>query len=183
MKAILPSRQFRELKNFFITRQFREKLLLLGLVMLTAATWLSSASHRTARFWSEFRATSSLLASQSELLGQKNRIEAEAKAAVEHLEPAKTYDGVRLQAEIAAIANRTGVINYTADNVQTERVSQFSMNSMQLQIRNADYATLVRFYIELSKQAPYIGIEQFRLSVANFKHSMAMRVSSVEIAK
>ena len=57
------------------------------------------------------------------------------------------------------------------------------MNSMQLQIRNADYATLVKFYVELSKQAPYIGIEQFRLSVNNFKHSVAMRVSSVEIAK
>jgi hypothetical protein len=171
------------MKAFFLTRQFREKLLLLGLIMLAAATWLSSASSRTARFWREFRATTVLLDGQRELLEQRSRIEAEAKAAIEHLEPSKTFDGVRLQAEVDAIARRTGVINYSADNVQTERVSQFSMNSMQLQIRNADYATLVKFYLELSKEAPYIGIEQFRLSVTNFKHSIAMRVSSVEIAK
>jgi len=171
------------MKTFFLTRQLREKVLLLGLVMLAAVTWFSSASQRTARFWREFNATSALLENQRELLSQQSRIETEARAAIQHLEPSKTYDGVRLQAEVDAIAKRTGVINYTADNVQTERVSQFSMNSMQLQIRNADYATLVKFYVELSKQAPYIGIEQFRLSVNNFKHSVAMRVSSVEIAK
>ena len=171
------------MKTFFLTRQLREKVLLLGLVMLAAVTWFSSASQRTARFWREFHATSALLENQRELLSQQGRIESEARAAIQHLEPSKTYDGVRLQAEVDAIAKRTGVINYSADNVQTERVSQFSMNSMQLQIRNADYATLVKFYVELSKQAPYIGIEQFRLSVNNFKHSVAMRVSSVEIAK
>ena len=171
------------MKAFFLTRQFREKLLLVGLILMAAATWLSSASHRTARFWREFHATSVLLDGQNELIAQRSLIEAEAKAAIEHLEPSKTFDGVRLQAEVDAIARRTGVVNYAADNVQTERVSQFSMNSMQLTIRNADYATLVKFYIELSKQAPYIGIEQFRLSASNFKHSVAMRVSSVEIAK
>jgi len=171
------------MKAFFLSRLFREKLLLLGLILMAAATWLSSASNRTARFCKTFSDTSKLLASQHELLAQQSKVEAEAKAAIEHLEPSKTFDGVRLQAEVDAIAKRTGVINYSADNVQTERVSQFSMNSMQLQIRNADYATLVKFYLELSKQAPYIGIEQFRLTVTNFKHSVAMRVSSVEIAK
>jgi len=171
------------MKAFFLSRLFREKLLLLGLILMAAVTWFSSASNRTARFWREFRATSVLLEGQRDLLAQQGKVEAEAKAAIEHLEPTKTFDGVRLQAEVDAIARRTGVINYSLDNVQTERVSQFSMNSMQLQIRNADYATLVKFYLELSKQAPYIGIEQFRLTVTNFKHSVAMRVSSVEIAK
>jgi len=171
------------MKTFFLTRQLREKLLLLGLILMAAVTWLSSASHRATRLWREFHATTTLLEGQRELLAQQGRIEAEAKTAIQHLEPSKTFDGVRLQAEVDAIARRTGVINYTADNVQTERVSQFSMNSMQLQIRNADYATLVKFYLELSKEAPYIGIEQFRLSANNFKHSVAMRVSSVEIAK
>jgi hypothetical protein len=171
------------MKAYFLARQFREKLLLLGLILITAATWLSSASNRTARFWREFRATSVLLDGQRDLLAQRGRIEAEAKAAIEHLEPSKTFDGLRLQAEIAAIAARTGVTNYVADNVQTERISQFSMNSMQLQIRDSDWSKLRDFYIELSKQAPYIGIEQFRLSVTNFKHSVSMKVSSVEIAK
>jgi hypothetical protein len=171
------------MKAFFLSRLFREKLLLLALVLMAATTWLWSATNRTARFWREFRATSVLLEGQRELLAQQSRIEAEAKAAIEHLEPSKTFDGVRLQAEIAAIAARTGVKNYSADNVQTERVSQFSMNSMQLQIRTVNWETLTHFYFELSKEAPYIGIEQFRLSATNANHNVAMRVSSVEIAK
>ena len=171
------------MKAFFFSRVLREKVLLLGLILMAAATWLLGATHRTTRFWSQFRETSVLLRGQQELLSQQGQVEAEAKAAIEHLEPAKTFDGVRLQAEVDAIAKRTGVVNYSADNVQTERVSQFSMNSMQLQIRNADWEPLRRFYFELSKGAPYIGIEQFRLNVNNFKHSVSMRVSSIEITK
>jgi hypothetical protein len=171
------------MKAFFLSRQFREKILLVGLILMLAVTWLSSVSRRTVRLWGEFRATSGLLAAQRDMLAQADRVEAEAKAAIQHLEPAKTFDGVRLQSEIAAIATRTIGTNYTGSNLPTERVSQFSMNSMQLQIRNADWPKLTDFYKELAKEAPYIGIEQFRLSVANMKHSVSMRVSSVEIAK
>lgn len=171
------------MKTFFLSRLLREKVLLLGLVMLVAVTWLSSAIGRTTRFNREFRITSAELVGQQGWLDKHASIESEARAAIEHLDPTKTFDGVRLQAEVAAIANRTGVINFSADNVQSDRTSQFTKHWMQLQIRNAEYATLVKFYLELSKQAPYIGIEQFKLSASNFKHSTSIRVFSVETAK
>ncbi|MBK9990270.1 MAG: hypothetical protein IPP19_05945 [Verrucomicrobia bacterium] len=171
------------MKTFFLSRLLREKVLLLGLVMLVAVTWLSSAIGRTTRFNRAFSFTSVELASQQGWIDKRVSIESEARASIEHLDPAKTFDGVRLQAEVAAIANRTGVVNFSADNVQSDRTSQFTKHWMQLQIRNAEYATLVKFYLELSKQAPYIGIEQFKLSASNFKHSTSIRVFSVETPK
>jgi hypothetical protein len=171
------------MKAFFFSRLFREKILLLGLVLMMAGTWFVSVLGRSSRLIHGFSLTSDLLATQNNWLKQQTRINAEAKAAVEHLDPSKTFDGVRLQAEIAAIAGRTGVIKYSVDNVPVERTPQFSMNTVQLQIRDADYATLVKFYVELSKEAPYIGIEQFRLSASNSRHNAALRISSVEIAK
>lgn len=171
------------MKTFFLSRLFREKALLLGLVLFLAVTWLSSAIGRTAKFGRAFRLTSSELALQQEWIDKQSSIEAEARASIEHLDPAKTYDGVRLQSEITAIASRTGVTNYSVDNVQSDRTSQFTKHWLQLQIRNAEYATLVKFYLELSKQAPYIGIEQFKLTASNFKHSTSIRVFSVETAK
>ncbi len=171
------------MKAFFLSRVFREKILLLGLVLMVSVTWLTSVLSRTVRFGHTFGVTSELLATQAGWLKQRTSIEAEAKAAVEHLDASKTYDGVRLQAEIDAILKRTGVVNYSADNVQTERTSQFSKHSMPLQVRNADYPTLVKFYMELSKLAPYIGIQQFALSANNGKHSAALKVFSVETPK
>lgn len=171
------------MKAFFLSRLFREKILLLALILMAAATWLLSATHRTARFWSQFRETSIVLQGQSELLAQQAQVEADAKAAIKYLDPSKTFDSVRLPAEIDAIAHRTGVTNLTADSVQTERSNQMSINSMPMTIRNAEWDTLKKFDEELSKSAPYIGIDQFRISVANMKHSVSMRVSSIEIAK
>jgi hypothetical protein len=171
------------MKSFFLSRLLREKVLLLGLVMLVAVTWLTSAVGRTTSFNRAFRFTSDELFVQQGWLDKQASIESEAKASIEHLDPAKTFDDIRLRAEIDAIAKRTGAITYTADSVQPDRTSQFTKYSMQLTIRNAEWDTLKKFYIELSKQAPYIGIETFRLSAANFKHSMVIRVFSVETPK
>ncbi len=171
------------MKAFFLSRVLREKILLLGLILIAAATWFVSATHRTTRFWNRFSETSASLKWQSELLSQQSQVEAEALAAIKYLDPSKTFDSVRLQAEIDAIARRTGLTGYSLDPVQTERSNQISINSMPMTIRNADWTKLKDFYIELSKSAPYIGIDQFRINVANFKHSISMRVSSIEVAK
>ena len=171
------------LRAFFMGRMFREKVLLLAFVLLIAATWFSSVMRRSGRWASEFKTTSHDLAYQRGVLAQQAVIEAAAKAAVEHFEPTKTFDGMRLQSEIDAISRRTGLVNYTMDDVQTDRSSQFSMNSMRLEIRNADYASLVRFYLEVSKEAPYIGIEQFRITASNGKHSASLRLTSIEMAR
>jgi len=172
------------MKAFFLSRVLREKILLLGLILMAAGTWLVSATHRTTRFWNLFSETSNSLKWQRELLSQQGQVEAEATAAIKYLDPSKTFDNLRLQAEVDAVLRRTGITSgYTFDPVQTERSNQISINSMPMTIRNADYATLVKFYTELSKQAPYVGIDQFRLTVNNFKHSVSMRVSSIEVAK
>jgi hypothetical protein len=83
------------MKAFFLSRQFREKILLVGLILMLAVTWFSSVSRRTVRWWNEFRVTSGLLAGQHDMLAQADRVEAEAKAAIQNLEPSKTIDGVR----------------------------------------------------------------------------------------
>jgi hypothetical protein len=188
MKFSLPRIRFLEsqlggLKAFFMSRLFREKLLLLAFILMIAATWFSSVMGRVGRWSKEFRQTSNDLSYQRGWLVQQASIEANAKAAVEHFEPSKTFDGMRLQGEIDAIARRTGLSNYSAENVQTDRTAQFSMNSMRLEIRNADYASLVKFYLEVAKQAPYIGIEQFRITASNNKHNASLRVTSFEIVK
>ncbi len=171
------------MKAFFLSRVLREKILLLGLILFGAGAWLLSATHSTTRFWQRFSETSASLKWQSELLAQQGQVEAEAMAAIKYLDPAKTFDNLRLQAEVDAIARRTGLTGVALERVQTERSKQISINSMPMTIRNADWPKLKEFYIELAKSAPYIGIDQFSIRVANFKHNVSMRISSIEVAK
>jgi hypothetical protein len=175
------------MKAFFLSRALREKLMLLGLVAIAAAMWLSTVSTRVRLLWIEARGTSAELSTQSRWLGERAQIEADAKAAIEHLDPARTFDSVRLQAELNDVARSVGISKETSiDDTQVNPGPQFSLNSVRFVIRNAEYGSLVKFYEELSKRAPYIGIEEFSI-IANRANpsqlTASLRVSSVEISR
>ncbi|PTY07642.1 general secretion pathway protein GspM [Opitutaceae bacterium EW11] len=175
------------MKAFFLSRLLREKLLLLGLVAIAAAMWLSSVARRVNTFWMEARVASAELADQKRWLAERGRIEKEAKTAIEHLDPGHTFDAVRLQAELDSIARGAGISKDTSiDDTQVSSGPQFSINSVRFVIRNAEYASLVRFYEELSKRSPYIGIEEFTLvsnRAAPSQLTASLRVSSVEVTR
>lgn len=175
------------MKAYFLSRTIREKLMVLGLVAIAAAMWLSSVSQRVRTFWTAAHGTSVELDDQKRWLSERARIQAEANAAIGHLDPARTFDSVRLQAELNDIARSVGITRDTSiDDTQVNPGPQFSLNSVRFVIRNADYAPLVHFYEEVSKRAPYIGIEEFSIVVNRANRAQvtaSLRVSSVEITK
>ncbi len=177
------------MRTFFLTRLFREKIALVILVAIAAVLWLSSVSNRAQAFWRSASMTSTDLRVQRQWLADEARIRAEAKAAVEHLDPSRTYDSVRLGAELDTIARAVGIsARETAiDDTQVSQGPQFSINSVRFVIRNADWQKqILPFYQELSKRAPYIGIEEFTLlsNRANpAQLTASLRVSSVEITR
>ena len=76
--------------------------------------------------------------------------------------------------------------NTTSEIIGTDRTSLFSINSVQFSLRNTDWDSLKRFYLELSQRSPYIGIEQFSLTVNPANPTLltaTLRVSSVEIVR
>ena len=86
---------------------------------------------------------------------------------------------------MSTIADQVGVRNGTSSEIlETQLTNQFSVNTVQVAVRNADLPSLLSFYDELEKRAPYIGLEQFSLSANPTNPSLlsaVMRVSSVEI--
>jgi hypothetical protein len=175
------------MKGYFLTRALREKILLVVLVVGAAAMWLSSAGERAGRLWRQVQATSTDLRVQEMVLGQREEIEARSHAAVERLDPARTFDPVRLQSEVNTIANLAGLGAKTnISGAPTDSAGQIAVHSVQVTVNNADYPSLVKFYTELQKRSPYLGIEQFDLLAsppgsANLRQSL--RVSSVEIVR
>jgi hypothetical protein len=175
------------MKAFFLTRLFREQVLLTAFLALGALLWLSSVAHRGHAFWLQWRATSTQLATQQEWLDNRGAIETAATNAVAHLDPAHTFSSTRLLGELSTIADQVGVRNNAASEILgTERTSQFAVNTIQFSLHNVDWDSLKRFYLELARRTPYIGLEQFSLTVTPGNASqlnVMLRVSSVEIAR
>lgn len=174
------------MKTFFLSRLFREKILLLGLVAVGALWWLSSSINRASAFAREAKGTTTTLAMQQMMIDARDSIEARANAAIRQLDPASTFDTVRLQSELDTIATMAAISNKVIGDAHTDRTSQFSVHSAQITMRNTDYASLVKFYDELKKRTPYIGLEQLTIqsSAANPNQLTAsIKVSSVEIAR
>ena len=174
------------MKTFFLSRLFREKVLLLGLVFVAAFLWLLSMLGRATTFVSDYKNTSATLERQQVMLDAADSVRARSEAALHRLDSSRTFDVVRLQAELDTIATTAGIANKTISDSRTDKTSQFSVNSAQIQLRNTDYASLVKFYEELKKRSPYIGIDSFTITpnAANpAQLTIAIKVSSVEIVR
>ncbi len=173
------------IKAYFLARTIREKAILLIFLVLVVAILGSSFLTRAQSYVTVYRRTGGTLADQSLWLGKRDRIEADAQKAVSRLDPARTLDGTKLLAEVNRIAAAAGLTsNVQADDTRDERTSQFAVHSLRFTVRKADYATLVRFYLELQKQSPYIGIEQFALQAETANPAQltaSLRLSSVEV--
>jgi len=174
------------MKAFFLSRVLREKILLLALVLILALMWLFSVMGRAMAFKREYQNTTAVLQSQQRTLNDRARIQARATAAIRQLDPASTFDTVRLQSELDTMAAAAGITNKTIGDARTDRTPQFSVNSASINLRNVDYPSLVKFYEDLKKRSPYIGIDRLTLQVvaANVNQLTAsITVSSVEVAK
>lgn len=174
------------MKAFFLSRLLREKILMLGFVLIAAVIWLSGVSDRVSVRLREIKTTSADLDVQRRWLLQKERIEREAQLAIENLDPSRSLDSVRLQGELNALARAAGLTNYDVSDSRTVRTTQFAVHSVQFQARNADIGTLIRFYQALSQRAPYLGLEQFALASNRANPAQltaSWRVTSVEIAR
>jgi hypothetical protein len=175
------------MKAFFLSRHVREKVLLTALLALAALVWLTSATRRSHLFWLQWRASSTLLATQRQWLDNRGAIETAAARAVAHLDPTRTFSSPRLLGELSTIADQVGVRSNTSSEILgTERTNQFAVNTVQFAIRNVDLPSLLNFYAELDKRAPYIGLEQFSLTVAPGNPALLnvmLRVSSVEMVR
>lgn len=181
-KVRLP-KQAQLVKIFFLTRAFREKVLLLGFVILITAAWFTGVVGRAGNFRKNFNMTSTDLESQQGWLTDQASIEAKAKAAVQHLDPAKTFDSLRMQGEIEPLLRQAGITTkYSFESLPSERTSVFTIHTSAVTIREADYASLVKFYLEVVKRTPYIGFSQVNISSTNNKqHTANLRITSVEL--
>jgi hypothetical protein len=177
----------RTLRAFFLGRLLREKLLLLVFVLIGVLWWLTAFNKRAVGFWREQRTTTVELAEQQRWLDNRTTIEANAQKAASRLEPGQTLNGIRLVAAMNSAAYEAGLRNnYRSDTATSITNGQFTVYTVPFQVTGATYDTLLKFYLNVHKRAPYIGIDAFQLSANSGNRNLLnlqLRVSSVEIPR
>lgn len=174
------------MKAFFLSRLLREKILMLAFVLIGALIWLSGVAERANAQLKAIKVTTTDLDVQQRWLLQRARIEKEATLAIEHLDPSRTFDNVRLQSELNTLARSAGLTNYDVSDSRTSRTSQFAVHSVQFSVRNTNMTALIAFYQLLAQRAPYLGLEEFALASNQANPSQLTanwRVTSIEIAR
>ncbi len=174
------------MKAWFISRLAREKSLMLLLVGVGAIFWISDLWERGRATHADIQETCLVLETQAGWLAEKGRIEKAADDAIANLDSSRTFNSLRLSAELSAIAKQTGIDQNLQSEAQSPaQTAQFSVHSVQLNLNRVEWPPLWAFYDALSQRAPYISIEQFVLeSVRNDPAQLNARslVASVEIA-
>ena len=151
------------MKRYFFTRSMREKVLLVAFVAVAASAWLLSAVGRARGTWNDTRLLLAEGREQQLWLNNRADIEARAAQATSRLDPTRTLNGTRLVAEMNSLAQSAGLAAEVSGQ-RTERTTQFAFHSAQVSFRRAELGALVKFYEELSKRSPYVGLEQVSLA-------------------
>ncbi len=174
----------RTLRVYFLGRLLREKLLLLGLILIGVMWWLSAFGTRAGQFWRAQRSTAATLEEQQIYLKNRALIEAAVQKSTSRFDSAKTLDRIRLVEALNQAASEAGLKDgYGSSSAKSETSDQVTVHGVEFLIRQADYKTLQRFYVNVQKRAPYIGIESFTLQPIpsdTSKLTLILRVSAVE---
>lgn len=174
------------MKAWFISRLAREKFLMLALAIAAAVLWFSDLSERAQAAVTDINETRTVLSTQERWLANQDRIEQLAAAAVADLDSSRTFNSLRLSAELSTLARDATIDqNLRSEAQPTQQTAQFSVHTVQFTLNRVAWENLLSFYNSLSERAPYISIERFTLeSVRNNPAELNARllVSSVEIA-
>lgn len=150
------------MRNFFQKRSRREQSLLVAFTLMVALTWAVSALARIRTRWQDWSSARAEVATQQLWLDRRAEVEARAAAAVRNLDPARTYDATRLVTAVTALASQAG-LQPSIDSPQTKPTPQFAYHTIKVNFRRANLNSLLTFYDELAKQAPYLNLEQIAL--------------------
>lgn len=173
------------MKRFFITRSRREQVLVMLLVVMAGAIWLSSALGRIRSTASAWNSAHQDLKSQQLWLNRRSEIDARTEAAVKSLDPSKTLDPTRLVSQISALASAAG-ISPSTEPPRTTHANNLAVHTVQVTCRRAKLASVVKFYEGISTRAPYLVLEQCTVQAERGAADLvnaSFVLSSVEVEK
>lgn len=169
------------MKRFFLQRSGRERTLILLFSIIALAWWGTSLAGRTRAFFRNWQSVKAEGEAQQLWLNNRDAIFARVTAAGRTLDPAKALDSAQSFAELNKMLRG---LNAELGSQRTDRTEQFALHSVQVNIRQAGLAAILKFYEQLSARAPYLGIDQCTLATDRTNPGLlnaSFRIYSIEV--
>ena len=173
------------LRAYFLNRHPRERILVMSFLAASALVWLFSFGGRALRFWNAYSRDSRTIASNTAVINSRADVEARSRAAVEVLDPARTYNQANLFSEVSNMANSAGFRNRNIAYGTDIPGEQYSVHSVGLQVSGiTDWEAINRFYLLLNEKRPYINLRNFTMRVVgtppSITYTLNAQIASVE---
>ena len=173
------------MRTWFDSRNRREQTLVTLFVLMAAIAWLFIAFGHLRTRLGEWKSTRVAVSDQQLWLDRQKELENGANSAVRNLDPAKTMDATKLVASVTSLASGAS-LQPAIDTPTTQRTPQFAYHTIKVTFRRATLPALLNFYDELSKQSPYLNLEQIALQTERTGQGMisaTMQISATQITK
>lgn len=172
------------MKNFFNTKSVRERMLMTGFLLIAVVTWGSSLLGRSRLLQVDHSVAAAELAEQLTWLKNKAQVDERTKKITTQLDPSRTFNATQAFAEVQRLAQGLPAPEITTVRPVGKANANFTINSLQVTIRQAGLEPLLKFYKELSSKAPYLGIESCSVSTNRGTPGLitvVLRIYSVEV--
>ncbi len=146
-------------KQWILSRTVREQTLVVVLALAASLVWLFSGLKHVKRSYADWQLSRQEHANQQLWLDRQSEIETKAAEAVKNLDPARTYDSTKLVATVTTLAAQAS-LTPSIDPPHTERTPQFNYHTVRVNFRRATLPSLLKFYEQFAKLAPYLNLEQ-----------------------
>ncbi len=169
------------MKTFFNTKSIRERVLMTALLLIAVLLWGSSLLGRSRTVRSDWAATAEDIKEQQTWLGKKSQVKERTEKITTLLVPSRTYNATQALAEINRLAQG---LSPDIGAPRTDHTENFDMHSLQVTFRKIGLESLLKFYQELSKKVPYLGIDNCSISsdrAAPGQVNAVFRIYSVEV--
>jgi hypothetical protein len=171
------------MRNFYNGKSLRERLLMLGFLVIGVLWWGSDLAGRVRNHVGVWGATAEDGKAQLLWQAQAGVIAARTAQAAGKLDAARTMNATQAFAEVSRLVQG---LPHEMGAQRTDRTDNFAIHSLQVTFRRVDLAGLVRFYEGVASRAPYVGIDQCTISADRSTPGMVnaqFRVYSVEAVR
>jgi hypothetical protein len=170
-------------KNFYNTKSLRERLLMLGFLLIGVVWWGSALVGRTRINVAAWQAAGRDSEVQRLWLAQEAAVGARTAEVARQLDAGRTMNATQALTEVDRLAQG---LPHDLGGQRTDRTDSFALHSLNVTFRRVDMAGLLRFYEGVAARAPYLGIDQCTISSDRPSPGMVnavFRVYSVEAAR
>jgi len=147
------------MRDFFFRRSWRERVLLLVVLVVGVFIWLFAVVGRVGRVrdrWSEQKST---LKVQSDWLDQAPGMQEQLQSRLAQVQQGRSLNANQLSGQLDAVAKRQH-FGYRLDPPATERKPPVAIHSVSLTVEKTELAALAAFTDDLRSSLPLVNIEQ-----------------------